>query len=246
MRAIRGLAAPLTALVLLTACVGAPQGEEQPVRRAWAVSSLSGVESENPKIRYTRSDYRLLESLHTADYRDRPLAEFNAALLDWEDETVFHQHEDALCRLSKSLPEDDPLRAFLDGTVNFSWNECQRNHYNACVQGKSPAADGVIDWEEYADVYGDQVEVAWAWGDFWYTYTPDSSVTVGERDDFLNQVSDGMQAYLENCTREQRAAQSAMEKSLLAELKRLTAAYSGTGFTTLNWDVSYQWEEISG
>ena len=36
MRAIRGLAAPLTALVLLTACVGAPQGEEQPVRRAWA------------------------------------------------------------------------------------------------------------------------------------------------------------------------------------------------------------------
>ena len=235
----------LAGLAVLTACAGAPQGETNPVRRvAAAAFPHSGTEYEAPAPRYTRADYRLLESLRTEDYRDRPLDAFNAALLDWTDEDAFHRNEEALQRLDRSLPGDDPLRPFLDGTVSASWNECQRRHYSACPQRQTPTAGGSLSRERLADVYGDQVATAWAWADFWYGYTPGASVTVGERDDFLQAVEQGMQAYLEDRSWEQCKGQKTMERSLLAELKRLTTAQGGQSFPTGGWEVVYQFETV--
>lgn len=230
--------AALLAAAVLLAALAACAGEEPGAGRAfYSRSGGSGA-------RYTKSDYALLQSLRTEGFRDMTLEAFNAALLDWDDEEAYHANEAALLRLNATLPEDDPLRPFFDATVRPSWDECDVRHYSACARSQDPQAGGVAEWERQEDVYGDPVTTAYAWADYWYAYSADwSAVTVGERDDFLRAVSDGMQSFLDSRTDEQRRDQAGMEKALKAELERLTRD-SGGAFTVSGWNVDYLWEQI--
>ena len=230
----------LAASIPLSACsAGKAQDGSSNARRYDNTTSSK----QNSAVKYTTADYQFLASLHTQGVRDRPLSEFNAALLNPADEDAYHNNEAALRRLSQSLAEDDPLRDFFDETVCSSWEECQVAHYSACAREQDPTFYGGIGWERQEDVFGDLVITAWSYADFWYTYSP-GEVTVGDRDDFLQGISEGMQSYLDGYTGDKRADEKAMESLLLSELERLTASLSGEQFKVTNCQVSYSWEQI--
>ena len=254
MRTTKAAALPgvlAAALILLGSCAAGPSGTADPVSPAagqpYSAVTLSsgGVGEKDSRFRYTRADYALLQSLRTEGYRDRKLADFNAALLDWTDEDAYHKVEDALRRLSFSLPSDDPLFGFLHSTVDSSWGECRVRHYNACGRDQRPSVWDEAEWEKLEDVFGDQVPVEFAWAEYGYRYAvaDENTLTVGERDDFIAGVAQGMQDFLNGRTDAQRKDEEGMKKALQAELARLTGTLGGTRIAAECCEVDYRYED---
>lgn len=232
---------PLLLLVLLTACAGAGDSAGTSTGRAWAVSAVSDPAEIPKELRYTGADYSYLTGLHDLDYENMSAQDFARSAADWTDETAFHRSEERLQRLLYSLPEDDGLYAFLQGTLARSWQECRVRHYNACPQASYPSYDSQAVWEQCGDVYGDPILLAQGEVWYWLTYSlEDDALTVRERDAFLNAVDQGMQAFLDAQSETALKNGEKMTKALQKELKRL-CGQGASGIRAVSWDAEYQW-----
>lgn len=232
---------PLLLLALLTACVSQGDSAAVSIGRTWAVSTGSDPAEIPRELRYTAADYSYLTGLHDLDYENMRAEDFARSAADWTDETAFHRSEERLQRLLYSLPEDDGLYAFLQGTLARSWQECRVRHYNACPQASYPSYDSQAVWEQCGDVYGDPILLAQGEVWYWLTYSlEDDALTVRERDAFLNAVDQGMQAFLDAQSETALKNGEKMTKALQKELKRL-CGQGASGIRAVSWDAEYQW-----
>lgn len=252
-------AGALAALLLtLSACGSAPQGEvpqtqspqQAPGVRAATLSTRHTAvieqSTDDKRPQYTQADYAILKGMQPENYLKMTLADYNEKMFSPGDETAFHKTEEALHRLFCSLPETDPLYLFLDTTVSRSWEQCSRAHYNACAQRKGLSDGGTAMYERYEDVFGDKVLVAEACAGFWYEFTiPDEkAITVGERDQFIQKLNDGMQAFMDRQSEADLKQEKTMETALLKELQRLTGEVGSDKIYATTCGLDYDYEEM--
>lgn len=197
--------------------------------------------------KYTKADYDLAMSFKVNGWEKMSVADFNAKLLNVSDEAAYHKVESSLVRVVYTLGSKDPNADFLLGALANSLAECRVAHYNACVHDQLPSWDGSVSYTRYADVYGDKVATAEAYGNYWFRYpiTDPAKVTVAQRDAFLQNVDKDMQAFLDKQTEDAIVKRESMTKALKAELERLTKEYGGGSITAKDCDVDYQWDDFS-
>lgn len=196
--------------------------------------------------KYTKADYELAMSFKVNGWQDMSVADFNAKLLNVSDESSYHKSEDALLRVIWTLDEKDSNADFLLGPLRTSIYECRTKHYSACAYDKLPSWDGYVEYAKYADVFGDQVQIASSYADynFRYRFSNESTVTVAQREAFLQNVEKGMQTFLDKQTEDDLKKEAVMEKALTAELVRLAKEQGGDAITAEGCGANYYWENF--
>lgn len=238
-------------LFFLHGCVGeAKQGNtEHRALKTMSGRVFGNFRRGSEALKYTKTDYDLALSFRTEGYENLTVADFNRKVLDWEDEENFHKTEEALHRLSNSLPQEDANGDFIFGTLFTSWGECEKKHYNACGQNSAPWYSVQIQRETLGDVFGDAVVVEGAYADFDFNYTiPDETkLTVGERDAILQSLESGMAKFLNLQDEKELREGKAMEKKLEAELQRQLKEWKQgviwAGQTSLGYWYDKSWEK---
>lgn len=147
---------------------------------------------------YTKAQYNdLMEDIKLDGYEEMPIAEFNRkiyALLSSdhvEERMLFEQ-------ILASVPADDPDAAYLCNTVQASLEE-----YTARMEevfsGKQndPEFYGSASTKVEKDVFGDKVVTGNHYISYEFTYRilDQNKLTVGERDDFLQNIIRAVQDY---------------------------------------------------
>ncbi len=203
---------------------------------------------------YTKAQYDLMAALKTEGYEDLSIAEFNRAIYaalsggEQGDMTMLTAYE----RVLMDLPGEDPLAPFLLNTVQASFREYQ-DRLDEVLSGRrnDSSFTGHAERTENADVFGDTVQVGWAQADytFFYRILDQDSLTVRERDAFLQAILDGMQAWLDGRDAKGLTNQENMEKALQEELDRLgkaasTAEIAYSGGTVDNYYGEFYYEGI--
>lgn len=206
-------------------------------------SGRANYHSEEQK--YTKADYELALSMKTEGYREMNLLEFGRKVMNWEDETAYHKREEALERLVSTLPDSDPNYDFICTTLNNTWQECAKKHYNACDKSRDPWYDGWVKAETTGDVFGDNVVLCSGNVDFSFNYSvPDeSSLTVGRRDELLETVKTNLADYLKKQSRNALREDKEMKKSLEAELKQLLKKLPNELKWAEDMNLYYYWDE---
>ena len=170
-----------------------------------------------------------MAALKTQGYESLSIAQFNrtlyAALYGGSDTALVMAYEMVL----NDIPREDPLASFLLNTAQASLGEYQ-NRLNEVFSGEQRDASfrGQAGRTETADVYGDRVEVGFAQASytFYYRILDQDHLTVQERDNFLQSILDGMQAWLDGRPAKELTDRQAMKKAVEAELDRLGKAAS--------------------
>lgn len=240
-------ALPLAILLLLSGCDTPTVPSATPDAGAYHGGRVyRGGLSETDK--YTQADYDLALSFRTDGYEALSVAQFNQGVMDWSDEEAFHKSEDAIRRLYRTLPEDDPNAAFIHTVLSHTWDECSVKHYNACARSQAPSHSGAAAYERFGDIFGDRVLLAGGYAEYWFDYTlvDASALTVGEREAIFAQIDQDMTAFLAGRTEAARSDEEAMEKALLAQLNKILAGLDGKQITTAESGLSYWWDEPYG
>ncbi len=178
---------------------------------------------------YTKAQYDAVAALKTQGYESLSIAQFNrtlyAALYGGSDTALVMAYDMVL----NDIPREDPLASFLLNTAQASLGEYQ-NRLNEVFSGEQRDASfrGQAGRTETADVYGDRVEVGFAQASytFYYRILDQDHLTVQERDNFLQSILDGMQAWLDGRPAKELTDRQAMKKAVEAELDRLGKAAS--------------------
>lgn len=171
--------------------------------------------------KYTKADYELMTALNTDGYKNMSVREFNKKAMDWENEDSYHKAEEAMARLVSSLPEDDKNRDFIFNTMENTWRECEKKHYNQCEKEASAWYSASAVYEKYGDVYGENERLIGCYADFSFNYTisDESALTVGQRDENLLKIKETLEAAIEGQTDAVRTNEEKMEKTLTDTLK---------------------------
>lgn len=241
-------ASALILAVLLAGCATV----SDPAKAGWTAASGFGSRwsyqspgTYSGEQHYTKDDYDLALSFRTEGFEKQSVAEFDRKVLDWENEDSYHKTEEALERLSASLPRDDANGEFIFRTLFTAWRECEKKHYNTCAHKSAPWYGGWAKCETKGDIFGDEVVLAGGYADFNFNYTisDEKKLTVGERDAALRQVETGMEEFLNRQDRKKLEQEEATEKMLETELKRLLKALDGGLTWAGDLDVDYWWEQ---
>lgn len=211
----------------------------------------SGFYRRSGNGKYTKADYELIQSFHTADYEQKSVEEFNRMVMDWDDEEAYHRSEESFRRIFAALEEDDALYGFVHGTLANTWGECDRKHYETCRRERNPWHEGEACLETYGEVFGDKVMLTGAYFSFSYDYEiPDTTaITVAERDSLLEKVDREMQSFLEKQEDGKLSDEEAMEKTLDAGLGRILqrlgngVVWGGQKTVWYYWDSRYDEQE---
>lgn len=186
---------------------------------------------------YTKEQYNLIAALKTAGYENQSIAEFNRTLnakFSDGNEDFFEAYDMVL----STLPQDDALAPFVLNTIRASQEE-----YGARMQevysGKrvDPSFRGSASHSKHADVFGDSVEVAYGSADYTFTYRilDQDKLTVGQRDQFLQSMLSGVQAWLEK----QDMGKDADMVALKTELDRLGKASTTATIEYTGCEIDY-------
>lgn len=178
---------------------------------------------------YTQAQYDLMAGLKADGYEKQSIAQFNREL--WAkfngDGKEAEQLYEAMWRLYAELPTDDPLAQFVYYTCRASEEEYSAR-LDEVTRGKrnDPEFEARAKRTDYADVYGDTVQVGEAEVDYSFTYRilDQDKLTVAERDKFLTGITAGMQSFLEGKPVEELRDDDALAKEARAELDRLGQA----------------------
>lgn len=206
--------------------------------RGWNWSS-----SDKDK-KYTQAEYEFAVSLKFDGYESMKVGDYNKKVLDWEDETAFHETEDILNKVYYGLKEDDPEYEFFMTTLSNTWEECSVLHYNACHKEK-PSYSGEAARETFGDIYGDKVLLTGAYADFSFDYEPDSmaEMTVAQRDQALESIQTEMQAILDQFDQSELKDEDKMEKVLEEKLAQVLEADENKISADTKPYLYYYWED---
>ncbi|WP_418454239.1 hypothetical protein [Allofournierella sp.] len=258
MKRIKKALAALLALALAAGCAGCGQAPGQsPAPAGSPVTAVfSGGNgrryywrgSSDKMEKYTQADYDRMLALKTEGYEQLPLEQFEAAAMKVEDETAYHEAEEAFRRLWNTLPETDPNWGFFSSTVYNTWQACEKKHYNACAHNQDPWYSGWAGYETHGDVFGDDVVLTGAYANFDFTYHPESgaALTVGGRDEALRSIEAGIEAFLKKQGAAALKDEKKMEKALQAELERSLKAWTGGLVWGGQSEVSYDYDQPFG
>lgn len=212
-------------------------GEDEGWEEEWKVDPETGHH-------YTKAQYDLMAGLKTNGYEKQSIAQFNREL--WSklnaDEKSSQDMNDAMWRLYSELPTDDPLAQFVYYTCRASEEEYSVR-LDEVMTGKrhDPEFKAKAKRTEYADVYGDTVQVGQAEVDYTFTYRilDQEKLTVADRDKFLTDITAGMQAFLDGQQAAEFKDEDALKKAAQAELDRLGNAGTTTAISysagTIEW-----------
>ena len=201
---------------------------------------------------YTQEQYDLvIRSLKFEGYEKMSIAEFNrklnAALYDYAGED-----KDGVDKIEKLnyayemvlsyLPEDDPNAGFLLNTVQASREEYS-TRLNEVYTGKrvDPTFSGRASCFREEDVFGDKIRTEYAQAEYEFTYRilDQDKLTVAARDQFLQDVLSGAQAYLDAKTPGQIIDDPDGEASFTAALEAAGKAASNANIEFTGCEVRY-------
>ena len=192
----------------------------------------------------TEEDYRSLLNLKTTDYQSRSVADFNMDLLDWANENYERMErincDAAFNDFSVDLSKDElsfvTLSTWLSGTENAKY--VQSNYmgrkeedpsYNQYLPSKTTEENG----------YG-------AWCDLFYQFSyhiaDKKTLTVGERDDRIGNMINGIQDFWDKTDME--AMLSMTEDDIVSKLKEIAAEYSNDNITITIHEDSVSFEKM--
>lgn len=222
---------------VLAGCAAAP-----------ALPALSGIGASYTgpaQWKYTPADEKLVQELKKLDYETMSLAEFDRKLADWEDETHFHQGEEAMERLRHSYPDDSEDSDFVRRTLQVSFRESAAKHYGGTCDRVTPYCSDEAVRVRQEDVFGDAYTVFTAEAGYVLNYRvqDESKTTVAQRDGLLNDYRAAVQAFLDGKTERQLLDDKAMEKALGAELKRLDQKFSSEALSLVGTELDYYWAD---
>lgn len=249
--AVSAAALVLVAVVIIMFATAAPGGKQVTVPPAAPSPTMEDPEYVWPydsEPTYTQEQYDLLvSSLKFEGYEHMSVAEFNrklnAAFSNQEDdgaagEKLGYAYEMVLA----ALPETDPNAGFLLNTVQAS-----REEYNARMDevysGKQldPSFSGRAASFREEDVYGETYRTDYAQADYRFTYRilDQDALTVAARDQFLQAVLSGAQAYLDSRTPGQLIDDPDGEGSFRTALEAAGKAASNTNIEFTGCEVDY-------
>ncbi len=173
----------------------------------------------------TEEDYRTLFALKTPGYKNLPLADFNAALLEWTNE-----NPEGMDRISEDAGWNDfqvtltdeelsfvKLTVFLSGMENGKAiqssyaGEPINPHYEEGLPQKTASENGAPAW---CSLYYR----------FSYSISDAETVTVGERDRQIESMINAIHAFWNNTDIEKLLKMS--ESDIVQELEKIAAEYS--------------------
>lgn len=203
---------------------------------------------------YTKKQYDQVAALKTEGYEKQSIAEFNrtlhAALEDYEEyyDSLYWAME--ALRMDGGLLADDPLAPFFYYTLRASIDEYDAK-LSAVYAGKRAvySFDAEATRQERADVFGEQVTVGEAWLSYTIEYDilDQDGLTVGERDQFLQSITSGMQTYLDGMDlftemreKDEDLAWEKLKQTFQTELDRLGQAAS-TGHIAYTQGTAENW-----
>lgn len=193
------------------------------------IHSTDFTDAEHPDG--TQEDYRSLLDLKTADYRSRSVADFNMDLLEWANEDYERMErinrDIAWQDFSVSLNSDElsfvTLTTWLSGVENAKY--VQSNYtgrqeedpgHNRYLPSKTKEENG----------YG-------AWCDLFYQFSyhiaDKQTLTVGERDDRIGNMMNGIQDFWNRTDIEEMLSMT--EDDIVSRLKAIAAEYSNADIT---------------
>lgn len=195
---------------------------------------------------YTQAQYDRLAALKTEGYESQSIAQFNRSMwaaVNGEDQTSNELYE-ALWRVQDQLPAEDPLAPFVHYTLSASLREYS-TRLDEVMSGrpKDPDFQGSATRTDYADVYGDQVQVGQTQLEYSFTYRilDQDGLTVADRDRFLTQITAGMQTFLDQWTGKRDDKE--LEKAALAELDRLGQAAGTSAISYQKGEMDWVWTD---
>lgn len=174
----------------------------------------------------SREDYDSLLALKTPEYQQLPLAEFNAALLDWANEdydrTQRIQEDIGRNEIGVALSEEE--HAFVTLTMMLS-NEENAEWERSLNTGGPEEDPGYSGDRLYRDA-GEGGALAWCslWYQFSYHIVDKETLTVGERDGCVAGFASAAQAFFEGAELEELLSMT--EADMAARLQALAAEYS--------------------
>lgn len=194
----------------------------------------------------TEEDYRSLLALKTADYQDRPVADFNMDLLEWANES-YERMERINCDIgyhdfSVDLSNDE--LSFVTSTVCFSGTETAKyvqSNYTGRPEEEPSYACYLPEKADAGAPYGGS-----AWRDLYYQFswriTDKETLTVGERDRLLIHTINGIQDFWNETDIEQLLSMT--KEDIVKELKEIAAEYSNGSFAITIREDSVSFEKM--
>ena len=168
------------------------------------VPGTDDINEERDLPAATEAEYKLLLALKTADFKNKTVSDFNYTLLEWANEN----HE-IVERISKDV-------AFNDIRVNLTDDELSFVTLTFPISNTQNAVMIRNEWKggskEYPIVQYEltRSEEPYVWYNLWYQISiriPDESkLTIGERDQYLTNVINGMQTFWNEKSIEELAA----------------------------------------
>ena len=187
------------------------------------------AESNTGEPAYTKKQYdAVIKGLMFDGWQDMSIAEFNRTLNaafndDFQDDGVSWEKSlnYAYELVYNCLPEDDKNAAYLLNTVPASRNEYQaRLEEVYSGKKKDPSFSGSAQKTATADVFGEEVQIAYAYANYTFSYRilDQDGLTVAARDKFLQDMMQGAQDYLDRLTIDQIIDNQNFKKNFKAAL----------------------------
>lgn len=206
--------------------------------------ALSGSEPQ-----YTQAQYnKVVKALTVGGWQEMSIAQFNRTVHKiLQDSTdADGNYEDSLEYAYElvrySLPDSDPNAPYLCNTVAASLNEYGAR-LDEVISGKTvdPSFSGYARRTQEQDVYGDKVITHFFAADYSFTYRilDQDSLTVPERDAFLQAVMQGAQDYLDSRSVGQLIDDKDPEASFQAALEAAGKAASTAKIQCTGCTVNY-------
>ena len=192
----------------------------------------------------TEEDYRSLLDLKTADYQSRSVADFNMDLLEWANESYERMEriniDIAQQDFSVKLDSDElifvALTTWLSGVENGKYvqsiNTGRKEEdpvYNQYLPSKTTEENG----------YG-------AWCDLFYQFSyhiaDKEALTVGERDDRIGNMMNGILDFWNRTDMEEMLSMT--EDDIVSKLKEIAAEYSNDNITIIIREDSVSFEKM--
>lgn len=183
---------------------------------------------------YTQEEYdKLMKALKPEGYEEMSIAAFNSFINKalTEDEKgrdgLYYLFE----QVASYIENTDPNAGYLRNTIPASLEEYQ-TRLNEVYSGKQmdPQFSATAEAVRTADVFGDAYPAGGLWLEYSFTYRilDQDSLTVGERDAFLQQVMQAAQTLLEE---EQEQGHTEQEFQALLDMAGKELANEKIGFT---------------
>ena len=210
-------------------------------------SEQENIQQEQEHREYpngTEEDYRSLLNLKTADYQNMPVADFNMDLLEWANESyermerinVDTAHQDFSVNLDSDELSFVALTTWLSGVENGKYvqsiNTGRKEEdpiYNQYLPSKTAEENG----------YG-------AWCDLFYQFSyhiaDKKTLTVGERDDCIGNMMNGILDFWNRTDMEEMLSMT--EDDIVSKLQEIAAKYSNANITITIREDSVGFEKM--